>query len=187
MTDSELLDRCIDGDRKAWVVLVEKCSRPLYNAVKRTLLKYRHGDWRENLEDLHNQTFLALLEQNARKLRQFQRRCSIETWVATIGVNLTLNFLKKEGRLEPLPKEELLSGNPLPHEVIIESERNRVLEQLLSELNPGDSLLLKYLFVDGLRPEKVAQIMGIEVNALYTRKHRIIQRLKARVLGNGLL
>jgi len=95
-TEQDLLSACIEGNKHAWDTFVEKYTNLIYHTTRRVLDRY-YADYLYNeLEDVHNGIFLALIENNYKKLRQYQglNGCSVSGWLVTVATNFTLNYLR---------------------------------------------------------------------------------------------
>ena len=63
-------------------------------------------------------------------------------------------------------------------EQIINQESQALLVELLETLPDKDKLLIELSYLRELPPEEVAQLLHISVGAFYTRKNRVIEKLK---------
>src|ERR1041384_2149141 len=86
--DQELVKRTQAGDASAFDELVIKYTPRLYGLVYN--MTSNHEDTNDLLQDIFAKAYKAI--------RGFRGKSSFYTWVHSIGVNMTLNFLKKRGR-----------------------------------------------------------------------------------------
>ena len=68
---------------------------------------------------------------------------------------------------------------------LIDRESLSQLQTLLGDLPAKDTLLVELSYMRELPPEEVAQLLHISVGAFYTRKNRIIEKLKKMAQDNN--
>lgn len=189
IADRALLQRCVDGDRRAWGPFVERFTRYVYYLVQLTARRYHVQLTEEEIGDLHNDLFLALLEDDRRRLRAFEGRngCSVRSWIRLITIRKTVDALRKRKVHLSLDAEaedggrEPVSGAPDALEVMLSSDEERRqgrLHDLVAQLSPADQLLLELLYGQKLSVEAASAALCINRGALYTRKTRLIKRLR---------
>src|SRR5690606_14516434 len=88
LDDSGLVAAFLEGERRAFTVLVERYNGRLVNFVYRTT-----GD-RERAEDLVQETFIRVY----RHIHRFDQSKKFSTWVYTIASNLAKNELRNRSR-----------------------------------------------------------------------------------------
>src|SRR5207302_11326280 len=86
--EQQLVARTQSGDAAAFDQLVIKCSPRLYGLVYN--MTSNHEDTNDLLQDIFSKAYKAF--------RGFRGKSSFYTWIHSIAVNMTLNFLKKRGR-----------------------------------------------------------------------------------------
>lgn len=87
-SDSDLVTAYLDGEARAFDVLVERYQTRLLNFIYRTV-----GD-RERAEDLVQEAFIRVY----RHLPRFDRSKKFSTWIYTIASNLAKNELRNRAR-----------------------------------------------------------------------------------------
>lgn len=189
LSEKTLLNRCLAGERDAWEIFVEKYSDLVYHTIHKILRIYAYDFMYQDIEDLHNGIFLSLVESDYKKLRQYRgiNGCTVASWIMSIATNMTLNFITRNkihvsideasDDKESL-KDIIPDCQPSVLEQLTDSEQNELLRQLMEGLNPSDKLFLKYYYEDDLAPEEIASIMSLSVSAIYSKKSRIIDKLR---------
>lgn len=196
--DLALLQRCIQGERRAWVEFVERFSRYVYFLIQRTDAKYGAGLTEADVADAHNDVFIAFLEDDKRRLRAFEGRngCSVRSWVRLIAIRKTLDLLRRrkvhlslDADDDDQPRRELTDTRADPLEALLQArqnERRAQLGHLIDQLSDADRLLLDLLYGQKLSVDAAAAVLRIKRGALYTRKTRVIQRLRRLAEDAGL-
>jgi RNA polymerase sigma factor (sigma-70 family) len=197
--DHLLLVKCIEGDKRAWTVLVEKYSRYIYFLIQATAKRHTTAIDQSEAADLHNDFFVALLEDNARRLRGYKgsNGCSIRSWLRIICVRRTIDALRKRRKFVSLDAGDdqrpifLLTDNrPDPLDTLLiqdTAKRSEQLSLLTDALSPSDRLLLELIYVEKLSADHIASTLRIRKGAVYTRKTRLIQRLQTLATDAGLI
>src|SRR6266850_1479563 len=86
--DQPLVARAQSGDAAAFDELVVKYSPRLYGLVYN--MTSNHEDTNDLLQDVFSKAY--------KSIRGFRGKSSFYTWIHSIAVNMTLNFLKKRSR-----------------------------------------------------------------------------------------
>ena len=97
------MERSKAGDTEAFDELVLKYSPKLYAMI------YNMTGNREDTHDVLQDVFAKAY----RSIRRFRGKSAFYTWIYSISVNMTLNFLKKRGRRRKLSLEELTPSSAL--------------------------------------------------------------------------
>jgi RNA polymerase sigma factor (sigma-70 family) len=123
--DQELVARTQAGDAQAFDQLVIKYSPRLYGLVYN--MTSNHEDTNDLLQDVFAKAYKAI--------RGFRGKSSFYTWIHSIAVNMTLNFLKKRGRRFHMSLDDVDSGIQADKEFLeLTAKGSPVREADLSEL-----------------------------------------------------
>jgi len=192
---TRLLRACIRGDADARRQLVEEYTGIVSYGVTVIFQQFGRPCRREEIEDLCQDVFLALFDQDARKLRQYQGRngCSLASWIRVVANRLTIDRLRREGRTVSLddPKstesarirESQPDGTPGPEPRAEEAQRAARVREMIGQLPPKDQVFVQLFYFQGLPIEEVAETIGITTNAAYVRKMRLHEKLRKLVAG----
>jgi len=188
----DLLRRCLQGeDHEAWEMFVKQYSKPIWAAIQRTFCSYRFHYQQDDSEDVFSAVFMALVEDDFRRLRQYraENSCTLSTWLTVVATRMAIDYMRSDKRHITFSSvsgnDDLLSLLPdSAPSALLQLERKQLAEllrQALEQLPDQDRLLILLLVSEGLAPPQVSDLLGIAVDALYTRKHRIIERLKKNI------
>lgn len=166
---------------------VERYARLVHVALNRALVGAGHGVERNRadlLEDLFAASFVAMFEDDARRLRLWDGRCSRESWVSLIAASVARDHLRAERRREKrLVRDADLQAMADLTEIVDDREEKatarRRLGLALGALAEPDRALLTALILEEQAPAQVSAALGIAAGALYTRKSRALARLRA--------
>ena len=187
--DSYIIERCLNAsDPEAWEEFVRTYADLVWHTIHRTFALYNFAYQKEDAEDLFNAIFLALIEGNFGKLRQFRgdNNCSLSTWLAVVAGRRTIDFIRQDkGHLSIGPADAdgdiwaAIADGGCPADTLLAEKQN--LEILAREVRlfmPRDRLIYHLIFVRECSAEETAKLLGLSAGLVYSRKHRIIQRLK---------
>lgn len=179
--DRALVDRAQLGDTKAFDDLVRKYTPKLYGLV------YNMTNNREDTADLLQDIFAKAY----RSLRRFLGKSSFYTWIYSIAVNMTLNFLKKRGRHGKISLDDVDSAiHNDPEFIRLTTDRGDTLREVnirelqkrlneaMARLSVDHRTVVTLYDVQGLQHNEIAQILSISEGTVRSRlfyAHRILQ------------
>ena len=180
LTEIELLQGCIAGDKQRWTTFVERYNKLIYHTIYKTLRVNATATNPDDINDLFQEIFTSFCANNCKKLRMFDphRGVSLASWLRMITVRTTIDHLRKRRpvtALDELPVEPSQTGG---QEAIVDDESLTMLRGVVEQLPPGDKLLIELAFMRELPAEEVAGILDISLTAFYTRKNRIIGKMR---------
>ncbi len=192
--DKELIERCVSGsDDAAWEEFVRQYGRLVWSGVHRTFRAASFSFAPEDAEDLFSSIFLSLVENDFESLRQFQGRnaCTLSTWLTVVAAHRTIDFMRRSGNRRQVSlddpvsawSETLSDGRDSMEAVLCNRQLHASLHSSLTSLSSDDRQVFELLYQKGLSPESAARTLGISIGAVYTRKHRLIERLKKDIQG----
>ncbi len=192
--DQDLLARCISNEEPdAWELFVRKYSNLIWSSLHRTFHAYSYPYSTEDIEDAYGAIFLSLLEHDFRKLRQFEGRnaCTLSTWLTVVAVRHAVDHMrrqKKHGRVASLEDESRLldTAADTRHDLerdLTDRQTSAALATIVAGLKPEEQKLFGLLSDDRHSPEETARALKISVATFYTRKHRLIEKVKKMMKG----
>jgi hypothetical protein len=101
MTDIQLIEHLIARDERVTKQFFFEDCRPLFMSIVHTIF-HEKADFDELISEL----YLHLMEDDARRLRQFQGRSSIYQWIKTVAIRFFLE--KRDQMIEKESEEHLL-------------------------------------------------------------------------------
>ena len=179
-TDQELLHGCLAGDKACWALFVKHYSKLIYHSIYKTLRVNAKSTDPDDINDLFQDLFASICADNCKKLRMFDpcKGVSLASWLRMIVVRMTIDHLRKQRSstsLEDLLTEPSRDGG---QETNMDEESLRCLSGVLEELPDKDKLIIDLFYFKELPPEEIARILNISVGAIYTRKKRVVEKIK---------
>jgi RNA polymerase sigma-70 factor (ECF subfamily) len=164
MTDSEVVQRVLEGDSGLFETLMRRHNQRVYRAVRAVL---RSDD---EAEDVLQQAYL-----NAYKhLDQFAGDAQFSTWLTRIAVNQALAHRRKRGiPFEDQGEIEVADTRaPDPERQAVASELRHLMEQEVESLPDAFRTTFVMREVEGLSTNETAETLGISEDLVKTRLHR---------------
>lgn len=179
---ADLVERCKEGDERAWGELVEATYRDVYTLCLRIL---------GNPHDASEATQDAYLKA-WRGLHSFRGDAMFETWLYRVASNAALS--KHRGRKRRQSHEAGIEDDALmqlPGRDSVEATAGtrievRALEDALARLPEQHRTAIVLRDVYGMSIEEIAEQLGISTTAAKVRVHRARKKLKDMVFqGDG--
>ncbi len=195
-SDLEILKACCRKEEQAWEQFLDRFARLIYYSIHRTLGLKNYHPSPEELEDLFSDVLVHFIKDNCKKLRLYRgdAGCTVATWIRTVTVRYTLDFLRGRAR-DPLKVDveeekiavEASSNNPVtrPDELYTEREQEERLKKAIDELGEDDRYFMELYYTRGLEPEEVSQLLGISVKTVYSRVNRLKDKLSRNMETAG--
>lgn len=180
-SDSQLVALAQDGDTRAFDQLVRKYTPKLYGLI------YNMTSNREDTADLLQEVFAKAY----RSLKRFMGRSSFYTWIYSIAVNMTLNFLKKRGRYHKVSLDDVDTGIEHDPEFIKITTANggtlrdvnihelqKRLNEAMMRLSEDHRTVVTLYDIQGLQHAEISKILGVSEGTVRSRlfyAHRQLQ------------
>lgn len=150
ITDSDLINGCMKGDRRMQEELYGRFSPRMYAVC------LRYAGNTEEAEDILQEGFIKVFK----KLDSFRSEGSFEGWVRRIFVNTAIEHFRRKRYLMPVTEKE---------ENTIEGKFTSVLDELgakdimalVQELSPGYRTVFNMYVVEGYTHKEIADMLGI--------------------------
>jgi RNA polymerase sigma-70 factor (ECF subfamily) len=129
---------------------------------------------RESIEDVRQETFTRVLAalRSAEGLRQPER---LGAYVNSVCNNVLMEHYRAGGRVDPMDEETeatVRSPEPSALNVLLSKDSERVVHQILEEMQPRDLKLLRGVLLEGRDKEDVCRELGVDREYLRVLIHR---------------
>ena len=184
ISDRVLVDRLISGDHEAADLFVTRFSRLVWAVLVRDFRL--PGDL---CEDLYQDLFLRLWDDDYRRLRNWSRDGDFASYLIPIVRHLAIDRLRARApeRENPLPEiddhDHPCSAAPSQEELAALEEQREIVERIMSRLPDRDQKLYRLRYVEELPYAEIAQEMGATVNHVGVLLSRLTVRLRQEVVA----
>ena len=178
--DDELIARAQKGDASAFDDLIVKYSQRLYGLVYN--MTSNHEDTNDLMQDIWAKAY--------RSIPGFRGKSSFYTWIHSIGVNMTINFLKKRSRRYHLSLDDIdsnlqndkefleLTASSTPVREADLGELQKRLNEAMMKLSEDHRATVTMFDIQGMPHAEIAKILGISEGTVRSRlfyAHRQLQ------------
>jgi RNA polymerase sigma-70 factor (ECF subfamily) len=184
-----LVRRCIEGDADAWRALLKQYGNLVAHAVRNTFLRVLKQAESALVDDAVQSVWLGLCADGCRRLRHFQGKSALSTWLTVCSTRKALDYIRGEMRKGSLRQvhldgedrdlsKELRAPEGEEHYSLDEIFR---LQEAMEKLPPDDRLILKLYYLDGLSYRSIAETLGVAANTVSSYILRARDKLKNRI------
>jgi RNA polymerase sigma factor (sigma-70 family) len=185
MSDKTVVADVIDRVPGASDFFVDRFSRFVYFILRGTL-----GAKPDLADDLHNQVFLKLFEDDLRRLRNWSGEGNFVNYLGPIVRNQAHDHFRRLKLLSEVSLElrddgddtswsmDPVSTDPSPEEVATAAEQRRLLYQALDELSERDREIIRRRHLEEQSYETIAGEMGYKISGVGVLLARAEKRLK---------
>lgn len=169
--DIATIHACQRGDRDAFRRIYEACHRKVY------ALAYRYTNDPEEALDLSQEVFVRIHTHIA----GFRGECALETWIYRIATNTIISTLRKSRPHEQLTEEIEAHPDaaPLPDAHLEDLEMEQRVKRAVAELPESLRMAFVLVAVEHRPYTKVADILGLRVEAVRMRVSRARKILRS--------
>ena len=177
LSDTEIISTVLHGNQQAYAQLVERYQNYVFTIVLRYIKS------REDAEEVAQDIFIKAY----RSLSDFKGASKFSTWLYTITTTTCITFLRKK-RLEvhSLDNEKVFEvadsqDSGMSANQIEQKSRVNMVNHAIAMLSGDDAELITLFYKGEQTLEEIAQVLGIEANAVKVRLHRARTRLKEKM------
>ncbi|MDQ6609447.1 MAG: RNA polymerase sigma factor [Bacteroidota bacterium] len=168
-SDSDLIEGCIQGNRKMQRELYQRFAPKMYGVC------LRYAANAEEAEDILQEGFIKVFK----KIGSFRSEGSFEGWVRRIFVNTAIEHYRKKIYLQPITdlEENTLEGKYLS---VLDSLAEKDIINLVQQLSPGYRTVFNMYVVEGYTHKQIAELLGISEGtskSQLSRAKQILQQL----------
>lgn len=179
--DQELVARLLANEEEAWDEFHRRFLPRIGACVRRA------GVRDDLVEDVCQDIFEALRAGDCHRLRQWDGRASLSTYLYTVSSRLAVDFIRRQPRVVFGGEEEIPHTDPLVPAVLEAEERalhaglrEKILHCLLQMPIGADRDILLLRYYAGLAVLEIARLSGRTANAVHQallRAHRHLARI----------
>lgn len=167
-THATIIDRCKDGDQKAYYEIYNLYSKAMFNIC------FRITGNQETAEDVLQEAFVNAFQ----KINSYQGKATFGAWLKKIVVNKAISHLRKR-QLELVEMDDRLEvkmdddGDDSNLMLKIESVRDSI-----HKLPNGFRVVFSLYLLEGYDHKEIAEILGITESTSKSQYNRAKKKLK---------
>ncbi len=181
LEDSDLVGKTLQGDMKAFGVLVDRYKYMVFTLACRLLRN------KEDAEEVAQDTFVKAFK----ALKTYAGDAKFSTWLYKIAYNHSLDRLKKKKRTIDTVSIDLSKpvGLEVMNKVLIELEqqdRSRLVKAAIDRLSEEDAAIITLFYFEDLSLREISEIVPLSLQTIKVRLYRGRRQL-ASLLNTSLL
>ncbi len=172
---AQLIEDCKKGKQAAYNQVYQQCARGVYNAIWRIVKNT------EEAEDILQDTFISAFT----SIHNYRGDASLYGWIKRIGINKSLNAIKKN-KIEIVADEHILASSPAEEEKEWAETKIEVgaIKEKLNQLPDGFRLVLTLYLFEEYTHKEIAEALGISESTSKTQYLRGKKKLKELLMYN---
>lgn len=194
-----LIDKCIDGDTFAWGEFILRFTPLVQKAIERRLENHRFQFSKGDLDDIKQGFFIKLWQDKT--LNYVKGAPIINHWICMIASNFATDFYRRNKRdvlrnalsiFEELINdkeryyiEAFLKSESIDIRVKIDSKMFvEKIEEILSDLNPKEKIVVKLNILQGMKYTEIAKILKLSMGTVSSTLNRVKIKIRKRLQEN---
>lgn len=182
-TDEALIEGLLSRDERAWRVLHARYGRLVFRCIHSVLRRASKHVGSDAAREVYANFLLALHERDMHKLRVFDpdKGRAFSSWLGRLATNCAIDYVRKVRPWTSIDDVAGLEPAPTPdaHRLLVARRRLDVVRDAARGLSARDRELLALAFHEALEPDAIAARMGVSVKTVYSKSHKIREKLRS--------
>lgn len=168
-TDEQLIKKAKNGNKSAWLKLVKRYEKSIYNyGVRMT------GNPEDAL-DLMQEVFISVY----RNLPTFRSEGSFKGWLFRIASYRCVEFYRKKKPTHNLDDSpEQVCEQPVPEQILLMQQNNRHVIEAMQRLSHEQKAVLELKFFGQFTFDEIALQLDVSSNTVKSRLYSALDKLK---------
>lgn len=168
-SDQQLIEKALNGNKKAWMNLLKRYEKPIYNyGIRMT------GN-NDDALDLMQEVFVSVF----RNLSNYRGDGSFKGWLFKIAHYRCIEFYRRKRPTQGLEDTpEIESEEVTPEQSIADGQGNLQLVGAMQQLPLAQKAVVELKFFGQFTFEEIAEQLGISTNTAKSRLYSALAKLK---------
>lgn len=171
LTDRECVEAVLNGDLDAYRDLVFRYTGSVFRAARR--ITGSDADAEEVVQDTFLRGYL--------QIRKFELRADFGTWIYRIGVNCSIDVLRKRKR-QPGPEgdavPQAIDGAASPERLLLSAELEWKRRSAMARLTEVEAAAFSLRHMEDRTMDEVAELLAISLGSAKQAVFRAVQKLR---------
>jgi len=180
LTEKELIRACINKDQNAWTEFHARFNLLITSVVRKIFFSFGF-ELSGNVEDAVQYSYIALVENDFKRLRAFQGKSKFSTYLRVVVHNICLDYIRKSnpglGTVKVVPLFYEPSYTPPLIDDIEKMEEQEYLRKAIEALPPQAKIVIK-LFYSGKRMGEIAALLHVPLGTVESSINRSVEKIK---------
>jgi len=170
-SDDVLISQALSGKKSAWVSLVKRYEKGIYNYALRMV--NNHADAMDLMQDI----FIALF----RNLHTFRAESPFKGWLFKIAHYRCIEYYRRKRPMQSLddvPEQESEQSDDCPEQALFTQQQSSALIKTMQKLPIKQKLVVELKFFQQCTFDDIAQQLGISTNTAKSQLYSALDKLK---------
>lgn len=174
MDDADLIARAAEGDRNAFVTLVERHRGLVYRVA------FQYAGNHHDADDIAQEVFIKV----HRSLSGFRRDAQFTSWLYRVAMNTCIDHGRRRAPALSLDGGEedrtvdIPATDPGPEQRVYAGEVRQAVEAAVDKLPPQQRLVFTMRHFEGMKLIDIAEALGIAEGTVKRQLHSAVHRLR---------
>ena len=165
--DALIVRRCLNGESRAFEVIIDKYQKTIYNLALRMVSDT------QDAEDIAQTVFIKVYE----NLRSYNPKYKFFSWMYRIALNESINFVQQKKKLEEIDAD-VVSNDGTPDQEYSEIELRENVQLALMRLKVDYRVVIVLSHFQDLSYDEIAYILEIPIKTVKSRLFTARQLLR---------
>lgn len=170
-TEKYIIEQILKGDKQGFRWIIEKYQDMVYTLCVRMMGREEHA------QEVAQDVFMKVYK----NLSRYEGRSKFSTWIYRIAYNECISNIRKQTRIidivDEIPDVDIDAGALDGFTMLQAQERRRYLQEAIDVLGESDAVVISLFYLEELSLEEIAEVTGMQNNAIRTRLHRARKKL----------
>ena len=174
LSDKEIIDGCIKGDREAQKILYSQFSGQMY------MVCLRYAREQQEAEDILQEAFIKVYD----AIKNFRGESKLVYWIKRIVINTALNSQRSKLYLYPMVDVDELKEYPDDAISVSDFTMDELLE-MIKKLPTGCQVIFNLYAIEGFKHQEIAKMLKITEGtskSQYARAKALLQEQMFRAV-----
>lgn len=168
-TDEQLVKKALQGNKQAWLNLIKRYEKPIYNYGMRMTSK------NEDALDLMQEVFISVF----RNLSNYRNEGSFKSWLFRIAHFRCIEFYRRKKPMQGLEDAPEIASEELSvADSMHASQENQQLINAMQKLPIAQKAVVELKFFGHFTFDEIAQQTGMSANTAKSRLYGALEKLK---------
>jgi RNA polymerase sigma-70 factor, ECF subfamily len=183
--ETTLISMLLEDDESAWRLFHQRYGHRVQGAIFTVTRRFPQLSSSDAVDEIYAIVCLRLLCDNKRRLKSFdpRRGTRLGSWLCTLARNSAHDFVRGRRRDPWLGRAaddaaitEVESDAPDAFSICASREQARQVSSVIETMSERDQEFMD-LYLEGLAPAQIAESLGVALNTVYSKRHKIQVRL----------
>lgn len=185
-SDSALIERTLSGDEAAFASLIDRYQRKIYRVALAIVRDEAQADV------VTHETFV----QAYFRLRTFEGRAELETWLTRIAINKARDVLRgrkfvslsspaRDDGEEESVAIELPDQAPDAERQVFAKQLRRLIEEAVESLSAQQKMIFRLRHFEEMSMEEIGELMGLHAGTVRAHLFRAVHKVRKRLAALG--